>query len=182
MPEKLRPLRRILTGHDAQGRSVIVEDGSPRDLRTMPEREGYQVANMWVTTDTPAKLEQADLSAEHKGVAPPKRGTVVRVIDIPPEPDDPEELERAVGAVFKAHFDDAHRSSAEGGKPKHPGMHKTDTIDYAILIEGELTAIMDEGETVMRPGDVLIQRGTNHAWSNRSGRMCRIAFILVDAE
>ncbi|MCH8507079.1 MAG: cupin domain-containing protein, partial [Ectothiorhodospiraceae bacterium] len=76
----------------------------------------------------------------------------------------------------------SHPSFPGGGKPKHPGMHKTDTIDYAILIEGELTAIMDEGETVMRPGDVLIQRGTNHAWSNRSGRMCRIAFILVDAE
>ncbi len=181
MTNSLRPLRRIVTGHNAEGKSVIIEDGPPRDLRTMPQRPGYQVANMWVTTDTPADINQPDLSAEHKGVAPPKRGTVVRIIDIPPEPEDPEELERAVGAVFAAHFNDAQREVG-GEKPKHPGMHRTDTVDYAILIEGELVAIMDEGETVMRPGDVLIQRGTNHAWSNRSGKMCRIAFILVDAQ
>ena len=59
-------------------------------------------------------------------------------------------------------------------------MHVTDTIDYAILLQGELVAIMDEGETVMRAGDILIQRGTNHAWANRSGAIARIAFILVD--
>jgi uncharacterized cupin superfamily protein len=106
---------------------------------------------------------------------------VVRIIDIPPEPEDPQELARAVGAVFAAHFGDADRAHG-GGASKHPGMHRTRTVDYAILIEGELVAIMDEGETVMRPGDVLIQRGTNHAWSNRSGKLCRIAFILIDAE
>jgi uncharacterized cupin superfamily protein len=59
-------------------------------------------------------------------------------------------------------------------------MHVTDTIDYAIVLQGELVAIMDEGETVMRAGDILIQRGTNHAWANRSGAIARIAFILVD--
>jgi uncharacterized cupin superfamily protein len=59
-------------------------------------------------------------------------------------------------------------------------MHITDTIDYAIVLQGELVAIMDEGETVMRAGDILIQRGTNHAWANRSDAVARIAFILVD--
>ena len=65
---------------------------------------------------------------------------------------------------------------------KDPGFHATDTVDYAICLEGEIWAVLDEGETLMRAGDVLIQRGTYHAWSNRSGRVCRMAFVLVDAE
>ena len=65
--------------------------------------------------------------------------------------------------------------------PRYPGMHITDsTVDYAIILFGEMYAVMEEGETLMRAGDVLVQRGTNHAWSNRSGQTCRVAFILVD--
>jgi len=71
---------------------------------------------------------------------------------------------------------------AAGASSRHPGFHKTRTLDYAIVLEGEVFAMMDVGETKMGPGDVLIQRGTNHAWSNRSNASCRIAFILIDAE
>ena len=108
---------------------------------------------------------------------PPKGGTVIRVIDIPPEEQDPELRKRLTEAVFAAQFADAKHNSSSA---RHPGMHITDTIDYAILLQGELVAIMDEGETVMRAGDILIQRGTNHAWANRSDAVARIAFILVD--
>ena len=66
--------------------------------------------------------------------------------------------------------------------PGIPGFHATDTVDYAICLEGEVWAVLDEDETLMRPGDVLIQRGTYHAWSNRSDRVCRMAFVLIDAE
>ncbi len=59
-------------------------------------------------------------------------------------------------------------------------MHKTDTVDYAIVMSGEIVAVMDDGETLLKAGDVLIQRGTNHAWSNRSDAFCRIAFVLID--
>jgi uncharacterized cupin superfamily protein len=59
-------------------------------------------------------------------------------------------------------------------------MHKTQTVDYAIVLQGEIYAVMDEGETLMRAGDVLIQRGTNHAWANRSQQMARICFVLID--
>ena len=59
-------------------------------------------------------------------------------------------------------------------------MHITDTVDYAIILFGEMYAVMEEGETLMKAGDVLVQRGTNHAWSNRSGDVCRVAFILID--
>jgi uncharacterized cupin superfamily protein len=59
-------------------------------------------------------------------------------------------------------------------------MHRTQTVDYGIVLEGEITLVVDEGETTVRAGDIVIQRGTNHAWANRSGRNCRIAFILID--
>jgi uncharacterized cupin superfamily protein len=61
-------------------------------------------------------------------------------------------------------------------------MHITDTVDYAIVLFGEIYAVLEDGETLMRAGDVLVQRGTNHAWSNRSGAVCRIAFILIDGQ
>ena len=64
---------------------------------------------------------------------------------------------------------------------RHAGMHKTPTVDYAIVLSGEIYAVMDEGETLMRGGDCLVQRGTNHAWSNRSNATCLVAFILVSA-
>jgi uncharacterized cupin superfamily protein len=59
-------------------------------------------------------------------------------------------------------------------------MHKTETVDYAIVLAGEITAVMDDGETVLKAGDILVQRGTNHGWANRSGKPCRIAFVLID--
>ena len=65
---------------------------------------------------------------------------------------------------------------------QHPGFHQTDTLDYAICLEGEVWAVLDEGETLMKAGDVLIQRGTYHAWSNRGDKPCRMAFVLIDAE
>jgi quercetin dioxygenase-like cupin family protein len=69
----------------------------------------------------------------------------------------------------------------EAHSARHPGFHKTDTIDYALVLEGEVWAILDEAETLLKAGDVLIQRGTFHAWDNRSESVCRIAFILLDA-
>ena len=74
----------------------------------------------------------------------------------------------------------AAESSSHGENSRHPFMHRTETIDYGIIIEGELTLIMDEGEAVVRAGDIVVQRGTNHGWANRSGRNCRVAFILID--
>ncbi len=114
--------------------------------------------------------------AGHPGILPPKNGTILRVIDFPPEPKDPEELKRRLHATFGGMWSDARHDAAA----RHPGMHKTETVDYAIVLEGEIWAVMDEGETLMRAGDVLIQRGTNHAWANRSDKTARIAFVLMD--
>jgi hypothetical protein len=174
----LPPVRRIVTGVNAAGRSHIAEDGVSPAMLTMPGREGYRNNNLWRTLGADASVDAPDTALEHSGVLPPLGGTVLRVIDIPPEAADPEEHRRQTQAVFAAMFADAgHRPD----DARHPGMHTTDTIDYAILLHGELVAVMDEDETVMKAGDILIQRGTRHAWANRSGRIARIAFILTDA-
>ena len=85
--------------------------------------------------------------------------------------------EHRPGGAFRIHG----RQAAPREKRRHPGMHRTRTLDYAIVLSGEIYAVLDEGEVLLKAGDVLVQRGTNHAWSNRSARPCRIAFVLVDA-
>ena len=67
-------------------------------------------------------------------------------------------------------------------KNKHAFMHRTDTVDYAICLSGEMTMLLDDSEVVMGPGDVMIQRGTNHAWANRGSEYCTMAFVLIDGE
>lgn len=178
MSTSMPPIRRILTGHNAQGRSIFLEDGASPAQTTVDDRPGYRVTNLWRTSEGD-HINTPDSIAAHKGVLPPKGGTVVRIIEWPAEPEDPAELKRLMDKTFAAMFPDAHRDVKPG---EHPGMHTTDTVDYAIVLEGEIVAIMDEGETLMRQGDVLIQRGTAHAWANRSGKAVKLAFILVDSK
>lgn len=171
------PIRRIVTVHNADGRSCFEQDGASPVQKTVPERPGYRVTNLWRTSPE-GTVRTPDSIIEHQGVLPPAGGTVLRIIEWPAEPQDPAELRRMMDKTFAAMYPDAQREVKAG---EHPGMHTTDTVDYAIMLEGEIVAIMDEGETVMRAGDVLIQRGTAHAWANRSGKPAKMAFVLVDA-
>jgi hypothetical protein len=178
-PEQLRPLRRIVTGDDAEGRSGIVEDAPAKAVRTVAERPGYRSVNLWRTVGVPIPIAAADDIAAHQGILPPKNGTILRIIDFPPESADPEERRRRIHATFHGMYKDATHDKRDGA---HPGMHRTETVDYAIVLEGEIWAVMDKGETLMKAGDVLIQRGTNHAWANRSDRTARICFVLMDGK
>jgi hypothetical protein len=180
MPTELPPIRRIVTGVGADGRSRIIADGEPPVISTAAARPGLRNANIWSTTTTPAPVDAPDRIAEHMGLYPPKNGTVIRIMDIPPEPQDNAKLQDWYGATQRNMFPDRERRAAD--KSKHPGMHITDKVDYAIILFGEMYAVMEDGETLMKAGDVLVQRGTNHAWSNRSREVCRVAFILVDGQ
>jgi hypothetical protein len=173
----LPDIRRIVTADGPDGRSRIVEDAPASSIRTVAERPGYRAVNVWRTEEAPARIGASDTTAQHKGILPPRNGTILRIIDFPPEPADPAELKRRLDATFGGIYKDAAHDKRPG---VHPGMHRTETVDYAIVLEGEIYAVMDEGETLMRAGDVLVQRGTNHAWANRSGRTARIAFVLID--
>jgi hypothetical protein len=172
----LPDIRRIVTGDGADGKSRIIEDAPASSIRTVAERPGYRAVNVWRTTESPASINERDSVENHRGILPPKGGTILRIIDFPPEPQDPQELKRRLHATFGGIYNDADHDK----QARHPGMHRTETVDYAIVLEGEIWSVMDEGETLMRAGDVLIQRGTNHAWANRSTRTARIAFVLID--
>jgi mannose-6-phosphate isomerase-like protein (cupin superfamily) len=172
-----RGVRRVVTEEDASGRARIVADGRVPAM-SVPERPGYNVSNVWVTGDTPAPINVPDRVAAHRGVLPPPRGTVLRVIDYPPESADPAERRRQLAATFGTLYPDAEHRIDD----KHPGMHRTETVDYAIVLEGEIVAMLDDSETVLRAGDILIQRGTSHAWANRSGKSARVCFVLIDGK
>jgi hypothetical protein len=172
----LRTIRRIVTGHDSLGKSVIVSDGPSPHVLTLPGRPDFGLTNLWVTDGSPASNEgNADAADRPVVLEPPTGGTIFRVVEFPPE--------KVVGAFDrKAAF--AAMGAADAMDPdgsRHPGMHTTATVDYAIVLSGEIYALMDDGETLMKAGDCLVQRGTNHAWSNRGDAPCLVAFILVSA-
>ena len=178
------PFRRIVTGHDAQGRSVILEDGPPPRVARIGGERGPLFYEIWNTRESPARIDRASGEPPEDGIilAPPKNGTRIRVLEVPPE--DPS-FATITPEEARAHFAEvgaADAASHTGSGSRHPFMHRTETIDYGIVLEGEITLILDEGETVCRAGDIVIQRGTNHGWANRSGKPCRIAFVLIDGE
>lgn len=175
-------VRRIVTGYNTAGRSVFLEDGPSPAILTVPERPGYKVDNLWRTSGDRPHVDEPDTITAQRGTVPPPHGTVIRTLDIPPEAKDPEQRRRNAEATFRAIFSDLHKPGAPApASGVHPAHHTTDTIDYAVVLQGEVWALLDEGEKLMRAGDVLIQRGTPHAWSNRSSAICRILFVLIDA-
>ena len=180
----LPPVRRIVCAINEQGRSVIADDAEAPVIQRGPARPGFGVRNLWVTTQAPARLDQPDRTAEFPGFMPPRAGTVVKTIDFPPEPKDPEAKKRLAEETLKrqssAPTEPGMRRKAEGAR--HVGMHETDTIDYAVILSGEIHAVVDEGETLMRAGDVMIQCGTSHSWDNRSDEICRVLFVMIDAQ
>jgi hypothetical protein len=178
----LAPIRRIVTGHDACGKAIIQEDGPPARIQRIGGAQGPLFYEVWNTRETPARIDRSSGEPHEDGIslAPPRRGTRIRVLDIAP---DDASLTSMTPEQARAHFAEVGASNASshtGTGSRHAFMHRTETIDYGIMLQGELTLILDEGETVVRAGDIVVQRGTNHGWANRSGRPCRIAFVLID--
>ena len=178
------PFRRIVTGHNAEGQAIIQEDGPPPRVRRIGSDIGPVFYEVWNTRATPAPIDRASGEPHEDGIvlAPPPNGTRIRVLDIPPED---EKIAKLTPEEARAHFDEigAANASSHGAEgSKHAFMHRTETIDYGIILEGELVLIVDDGETTVRTGDIVIQRGTNHGWANRSEKNCRIAFILIDGQ
>ena len=165
-----RPVRRIVTGENAAGRSIFVSDGPTPNHTTDPGSPPAQV--VWVTGAAKADGPDPAPAGHPFGFHSPG-GSQLRIVDFPPD----EQYDQRTLARFL----DEH-GVRDGSGARHFWFHKTPSLDYAIVLEGEIYALMDEGETLMRAGDVLIQRATNHSWSNRSGKPCRMAFVLLDLE
>jgi quercetin dioxygenase-like cupin family protein len=144
-------MRRIITGHDEQGKAIVLIDDEASNLRKSPS--GNTSNLMWCTDQMPADIAIGtgieDMGARVIGTPPPVNGTRFTVNDILP-----------------------------GGDPV---MHRTETIDYVIVMSGEIEMDLDDSTVKLSAGDVMVQRGTNHAWVNRSGKPARVAFVLVDA-
>ena len=170
--------RLVITGNDDKGKSRIVSDGDAPHMRIFERYGGTAVTDLWITTSTPADNDLIeDIGSRNFSIEPPEGGTVFRVIEYPPD------TVRLANMDREAAFRDMGASHAMVKEDaKHPGMHRTKTLDYAVILSGEIYAVMDEDEVLLRPGDCLIQRGTNHAWSNRTDQPCRIAFVLIDAQ
>ncbi len=170
----VQPTRRVVTGHDAKGKAVILIDGAAPNAK-LRKTTGLTSTLLWVTDRSPADNSgRADAAEREIGVAPPPCGSIFRVVDFPPAAD--------FGAVDNAAMLREMGIGASGGSARHAGMHRTKSVDYAVVISGEIDMLLDDSEVHLRAGDVLVQRGTNHAWVNRGRENCRIAFVLIDAK
>jgi hypothetical protein len=180
----LYPARRIVTGHDAQGRSIVLSDGDATNLVFNPASPDRGLINFWRTDRTPASnAGDADpMAGPPQGLLPPQHGSVFRFFQIAPEKSQAhlsaEERERSMHAAFAA----MGAAQARVDATRHPSMHRTETVDYIILLKGEVTMLRDIGEVAMKPFDVLVQRGTNHGWVNYGDEPALLVAVLIDAE
>lgn len=177
-------IRRVVTGHDENGKAVVLEDGLAPAVRTNPLRPGHISVDLWKTATAPViiRRSEADPTAGPKQIHPPPRGTVFRISEIAPETEAirnmPPEQSRAVFAAM------GNESASTAGRKigRHPFMHRTESVDYAVVLQGEITLLLDDQDVLLKAGDVVIQRGTNHAWSNRSDKPALMLYVLIDGE
>jgi len=151
--------RCVVTGHLA-GKSVIIQDAQVDNISE--HVPGLVVSDVWTTDTMPVDLDKKVKIENSLFPKTPKNGSYFRYVHIPPDSDlkiDPKDTVNDL----------------------HPLMHKTQTLDYIIILSGELYLILEEGETFLKAGDIVIQRATNHAWSNRSKEPCIQLAILLDA-
>lgn len=178
----LRPVRRVVTGHDAGGKAIVVYDSNDPRATTRPG-VGTVSHPLWMTESSPARMDGgADRAEQIKGVAPPAAGSIFRIVDFPSMTD--EEIAKLETGFFHQTVSNETHATAAASKyraPSHPFMHRTCSVDYAIVLSGEIDMQLDETTLHLEAGDVLVQQGTNHAWINRSGAPCRIAFVLIGA-
>lgn len=177
-------IRRVVTGHDANGKAIVVEDGLAPIVRTDANRPGYAMTQLWITDGSPAVIDNgADPTQRPITLSPPDNGTVVRIVDFPPASQELSRVDANTAAQAFAMYGEKQALTGKGsGSKRHPFMHRTQTIDYAVVLSGEIVMLLDDSEVALKQGDVLIQRGTNHAWTNRSEQPCRMLFALVDGQ
>ena len=176
-------IRRVVTGHDKNGKAVVLSDGLAPAVKTNPLRPGHRSTDIWKTSAAPIQITatEPDPTEGPRTIHPPKQGTIIRIAEIMPESDELKNLSpEGARKVFAAMGNEAASTYGRGGR--HPMMHRTETVDYAVVLEGELTMLLDDEDVVLKAGDVVIQRGTNHAWSNRSNKVVRILYVLMDGE
>ena len=171
-----RTFRRVVTGHDENGAAVVISDADATHLLERENRPGVRLTNFWISDGTPAEYDGAEETCTGDFVLhPPGGGSVFRCVEFGPE--DPEVMAKIDG---KAAFAEMGAADNVVEDARHPYMHRTDSVDYAVILKGEIDMLLDDSEVHLTEGDIVIQRGTNHAWANRGTESCIIAFVLVD--
>ncbi len=175
-----KPVRRIVTVDGADGRSFAAHDGPAPDVRFDPSRPGFSSTRLWVTDATPAPALLRDTLQVAQGIEPPRAGSLMRIVTYPPERDT---LARVGSAEVRAHFAalGSPGAASHSAGASHPYMQRTRTLDFCLVLEGEITLVLDTEEVRLRKGDTVVQRGTRHAWSNRSDAPCVVAISSHDA-
>lgn len=176
---KLPSFQRIVTGHDEGGKAVVALTGATPNnfpLKAIPGTVFYEV---WNTATSPAPVDNAaDPTFQPLQLSPGVLGSVIRVVDIPPDSVQNEVSDEDAASAFEE-IGQAHAATGTSDS-KHKLMHRTETLDYGIVTEGEVWLVLDDSEVHLKRGDIVVQRGTNHAWSNRTEQMARMVFILLD--
>ena len=180
----LQPIRRVVTVRDGEGKAVVGIDGPARNVRVRKASGGLVSTLLWVTDETPAGISGgADRADREIGVGPPPCGSAFRIVDFPPTADEALLDNAAVISEMGISGGGANAGGDTGvNEKRHPLMHRTRSIDYCIVMSGEIDMLLDNSEIHLQAGDVLVQQGTDHAWVNRGRENCRIAFVLIDAE
>jgi mannose-6-phosphate isomerase-like protein (cupin superfamily) len=168
------PVRRVVTGHDTSGKAIVLIDGAAPNQKV--RQTGLVSTLLWVTDETPADISgDADRASRDIGVPPPPNGSILRVVDFPPEIAGGTKVDNAT--ILR------EMGVTAGNAPvRHAHMHRTRSIDYAIVLSGEIDMLLDDSEVHLKTGDILVQQGTNHAWVNNGSVVCRIAFVLIDGK
>ena len=174
-------VRRVVTGHDDKGKSKVISDGIAPAERLFTYIPGQRSSDIWKTSAMPVPItrEEPDPTTGPREFVPPM-GTKIRFAEIPPENEASRNLTpEQAREIFKSSGRHLTPTFEHGGR--HPLMHRTESLDYAIVLEGEITLVLDDEDVDLKAGDVVIQRGTNHSWSNRSDKLARLVYILIDA-
>ncbi len=176
-------VRRVVTGHDNNGKAIVMSDGPAPFSIANPARPGYVSTDIWRTNATPtpvvAKHEEPTLGPRRQ--MPEKNGTVFRINRIMPEGEEIRNMSAEQSKKLFAALGN-EQASTFGKNGRHPLMHRTETIDYVLILSGEIYCVLDDSEVLLKAGDMMVQCGTNHAWSNRSNAPCDIAFVLIDGK
>jgi quercetin dioxygenase-like cupin family protein len=175
-------IRRVVTGHDDSGHAVILIDDIAPNTFASPSIPGFGAAVPWRSDSTIDHVTDHDpVGAGTTAPSFPTAGqTVFRIAEFPPDADYPDDAQDRIFDEIDGHAEAEDGAKNSGGQ--HFWFHRTDSLDYAIVLEGEITLLVDKGETTLRAGDVAIQRATSHAWSNRTDRIARVAFVLIGTE
>ncbi|MGH1368110.1 MAG: cupin domain-containing protein [Maritimibacter sp.] len=176
-------VRRVVTGHDETGKAIVLNDGTPPTVIRPAHQPGLAFHELWHTDKSPAPITatEPEPTARYTETAPLPNGTIIRMVDIPPEgPDGPEFDKETARALFEQV---GLAENAEHTIPgRHPLMHRTESIDYGVVLEGQIVLLLDDSEVVLEQGDMVVQRGTIHAWTNRTDKITRMLFVLTDGK